>query len=347
VSLWIYTVLLVAVSAGLSAVLIVLLRPILVQYTLARPNARSSHNVPTPQGAGLAVVGASLACSIVGWQLMAAPPGAPPPYAISLVLAVLGLAAVGFIDDIAPLPPLVRLIVQTAACLGLLLALPDGARALPFLPYPLEALIQLVGLVWFVNLVNFMDGIDGMTVAGVVPILAGISVFAAWPELVQGTAALTELIVALALIGALIGFAPFNHHVAKVFLGDVGSLAIGGVAGWLLLSLACRGQLIAALILALYYLSDTTTTLFLRWRRGVRLSDAHREHFYQRAIARGMSVPQVISRVWALNGALMLLALTAGVLDRIWLQIVCLTIAGWLTFSTLRYFRGQSSGSAP
>ncbi len=339
--------LLVAASAGLSAVLIVLLRPILVQYALARPNARSSHAVPTPQGAGLAVIGAALACSIVGWQLMAASPGASPAYAISLVFAVLGLAAVGFIDDIAPLPPLVRLIVQTAACLGLLLALPDGARALPFLPYPLEALIQLVGLVWFVNLVNFMDGIDGMTVAGVVPILAGVSVFAAWPGLDPGMAASTELVIALALMGALIGFAPFNSHVAKVFLGDVGSLAIGGVVGWLLLSLACRGQLIVTLILALYYLSDTTITLFRRWRRGVRLSDAHREHFYQRAIASGMSVPQVIARVWGLNGALVLLALTAGVLDRVWLQIVCLTIAAGLTFLTLRNFQGQSSGSAP
>ena len=60
-----------------------------------------------------------------------------------------------------------------------------------------------------------------------------------------------------------------------------------------------------------------------------------------------MSVPHVIARVWGLNGALVLLALTARMFDRVWLQIVCLTIGAGLTFSTLRYFQGQSSGSAP
>jgi len=75
-------------------------------------------------------------------------------------------------------------------------------------------------------------------------------------------------IVAAALCGAMIGFAPFNRPVAKVFLGDVGSLPIGLLLGWCLLELAFRQHVIAALLLPLYYLADATMTL-LRRRRSV------------------------------------------------------------------------------
>ncbi len=319
--------------------LIHLLRPMLIRFAMAHPNPRSSHSVPTPQGAGLAVVGATLICSIAAMQLLAVGHSAAAPNIIAFGLAIVGLAAIGFVDDIAPLPLLSRLAVQTVACLGLLLALPVGARALPFVPYPLEALISLVGLVWFVNLTNFMDGIDGMSVAGILPILAGISLLAGWSD----PAAAVDATIALALAGALIGFAPFNRHVAKVFLGDAGSLAIGGIAGWLLLSLSGRAQLIASLILGLYYLSDTTVTLLLRWFRGESLGQAHGEHFYQRGVARGLRVQQVVAHVWALNCALLLLALCAGSTARLWVQLACLAIGAALTAWMLRHFRGHSS----
>jgi hypothetical protein len=66
----------------------------------------------------------------------------------------------------------------------------------------------------------------------------------------------------------------------------------------------------AALILPLYYLADATITLARRWRRGERLSDAHRKHFYQLAIARGFTVPEVTASVLTLNVVLTLLAFT-------------------------------------
>ena len=65
-------------------------------------------------------------------------------------------------------------------------------------------------------------------------------------------------VVALALCGALIGFAPFNRPVARIFLGDVGSLPIGLLLGWLLVLLAGSGHLAAAMMLPLYYLADAT-----------------------------------------------------------------------------------------
>ena len=323
-------------SALLSAVLVVLLRPLLVRYALARPNARSSHTVPTPQGAGIAVVAATLTCLVAWWAVHSIATGHAQANVVVFALATTGLAAIGFIDDVAPLSARVRLIVQTGACLGLLQALPDGVRALPFLPYPIEVVVSLIGLVWFVNLTNFMDGIDGMTVAGIVPMLAGVGLLA----LNANVGATTDAVIALTLAGALIGFAPYNHPIAKVFLGDVGSLAIGGMTGWLLLSLSCRGGLIAAVILALYYLADTTLTLFQRWWRGAQVGQAHREHFYQQATKRGLGVVQVISRVWLLNGALLVLALVAGTTQYIGLQLFCLGLASILTIALLRHFRG-------
>src|SRR5206468_5619874 len=137
----------------------------------------------------------------------------------------------------------------------------------------------IVGGVWFVNLVNFMDGLDWMTVAEVVPITACLAMLGLIGALPAGPA-----LTAAALLGAMLGFAPFNKPVARLFLGDVGSLPIGLLLGWLLLRLAASGQLVAALILPLFYLADATVTL--AWRLAARRPfwQAHRTHFYQRAI---------------------------------------------------------------
>ena len=97
----------------------------------------------------------------------------------------------------------------------------------------------------------------------------------------------------------MLGFAPFNKPVARLFLGDVGSLPIGLLLGWLLLQLAAKGHLAAALILPLYYLADATITLACRIARGEPIWQAHRTHFYQRATDNGFSVPAIVTRVFA------------------------------------------------
>jgi UDP-N-acetylmuramyl pentapeptide phosphotransferase/UDP-N-acetylglucosamine-1-phosphate transferase len=85
--------------------------------------------------------------------------------------------------------------------------------------------------------VNFMDGIDWMTVAEVLPVTAGLAILG-----VLGALPPYGIIAALALFGATLGFAPFNRPVARLFLGDVGSLPLGLLIGWLLLLLAARGH---------------------------------------------------------------------------------------------------------
>ena len=107
----------------------------------------------------------------------------------------------------------------------------------------------------------------------------------------------------------MLGFAYFNRPTAKLFLGDVGSLPIGLLVGWLLVLLAGHGHLAAALLLPLYYLADATLTLIRRLSRGERIWQAHRTHYYQRATDRGFSVTQIVTRVFAVNVCLAGLAL--------------------------------------
>jgi UDP-N-acetylmuramyl pentapeptide phosphotransferase/UDP-N-acetylglucosamine-1-phosphate transferase len=139
-----------------------------------------------------------------------------------------------------------------AIAVGIVLAsLPVDFRLIPILPVWPERILLLIGGLWFVNLVNFMDGLDWITVAEVIPVTAALALFGFYGQLPPDAA-----LAALALCGAMIGFAPFNRPVAKLFLGDVGSLPIGLLVGWCLLQLAGSGHLAAALLLPLYYLAD-------------------------------------------------------------------------------------------
>jgi UDP-N-acetylmuramyl pentapeptide phosphotransferase/UDP-N-acetylglucosamine-1-phosphate transferase len=163
--------------------------------------------------------------------------------------------------------------------------------------------MMLLAGMWFVNLTNFMDGIDWMTVAEFVPVTAGLALIG-----LSGALPMEGVILALALCGGLLGFAPFNKPVARLFLGDVGSLPIGLMVSWLLVTLAGRGHVAAALTLPLYYGSDTTLTLLRRLIARETVWQAHRNHFYQRAADRGVNVRAVVLRVFAVNVALVVLA---------------------------------------
>ena len=243
-------ILTLAVAAVFSAGFVVAMMPILRRYAVARPNVRSSHAEPTPQGAGLAVVLATVLATVIG--LVFAGPGNDVAREAAIVLvASLILAATGAIDDLRPLGPFAKLVPQVlAVALVIVFAAPADARLFPVLPFALERVLAVLAGVWFVNLVNFMDGIDWITVAGCGVPLAALAVLGGM-TISQGVAA---PLLAGALCGALIGFSPFNKPVARVFLGDVGSLPIGLILGYGLYRLALAGHLAAALILPLYYL---------------------------------------------------------------------------------------------
>ncbi|WP_246742703.1 MraY family glycosyltransferase [Microvirga splendida] len=285
-------------SALVSALLILILKPLLVRYALARPNARSSHKIPTPQGGGIAVIGA---CLLVTGAALLTGNALPASFTV-VIVATLMLALVGAVDDIRPLPAIPRLLLQIAAVTAVVVA--SDMRVLPeSVPLAVEQALLVVGGVWFVNLVNFMDGLDWITVAEMVPVTAFIAplYFVAVASLPKEANVSEVMFVAASLCGALLGFAPFNKPVARLFLGDVGSLPIGLLVGWMLLQLAGTGALAAALLLPLYYLMDATITLLRRLRRGEKVWEAHRSHFYQKATDNGFSALGVSAHVFGLN----------------------------------------------
>ena len=328
----------VATAALLSGGLIKVLWPWFSTYALARPNARSLHRTPTPQGGGIAVVAATLAVAWAAAILVPSLVGEEWRNFAALSGAVLLLAAVGSVDDVRELPPLSRLTVQFCA-VGLVIAsMPFDTRIVAWLPWWIERAALVLAGCRFVNLVNFMDGIDWMTVAEVLPITGAVVLLG-----VLGFIASLPMLVALALFGAMLGFAPFNKPVARLFLGDVGSLPIGLLLGWLLLQLAAAGYLAAAIILPLYYLADSTLTLLRRLAQGERVWQAHRTHFYQRATDGGFSVGGVIARVFLLNLVLVGFALISVAEARPLAGLILLALgSAFVTWLLASFARGRN-----
>lgn len=258
---------------------------------LDRPNARSSHVVPTPRGGGLG----ALPPILLGWGLLAfllhgPDPLNDPDWRWPAVIGAVLLAAVSWRDDRGHVPVRVRLLAQLAAILPVAWLLP-GPVAQGWLPGWLDLALAVVAWVWFANLYNFMDGIDGITGVETVALGCGLAAVAAT------VGPMDEAGFGLVLAAGAAGFLVWNWHPARVFLGDVGSVPFGYLAGGLLLALAGAGHWAAAVILPLYYLADATLTLLRRLARGEAVWRAHREHFYQRAVQGGLSHAAVAARV--------------------------------------------------
>ncbi|MCZ6774788.1 MAG: glycosyltransferase family 4 protein [Proteobacteria bacterium] len=257
------------------------------------PNSRSSHVQPKPRGGGLALLPVLFVawCGAVLW-LDAAPPG------FWLVLLGAGLLiVVSCLDDLRNLPAGLRLLVQTAA-VALGLAGMDGSGLVfqGLLPPLVDHIAAAVLWLWFVNLFNFMDGIDGIAGVEAMSLALGLVLvggLARWDAPMLAHPAL--------LAAATLGFLVWNWAPAKLFLGDVGSVPLGYLLGWLLLLAAMEGQWAAALILPLYYLSDATVTIVKRGIRRAKIWQAHKEHFYQRAVQGGWSHARVATGVLICN----------------------------------------------
>jgi UDP-N-acetylmuramyl pentapeptide phosphotransferase/UDP-N-acetylglucosamine-1-phosphate transferase len=299
----VFWVAIVTASAVFCAIGILVLKPILVRHMLAHPNARSSHKTPTPQGAGFAVMAGVLAIS-AGALLLVPLPG---PSLVPVLVGAGALTLIGGLDDAHALSVAWRLLAQTLIAAGVVFMLPSDFQVLPdFLPIGPERALLVVGVVGLVNAVNFLDGLDWMTVAQVVPMTLGVAILC-----LIGAVSLSVGLLALALLGAILGFAWFNKHPAQIFLGDAGSLPIGLVLAFLVTCVA-EAHIVSAILLALYTLADSAVTLIRRLRAGEHIFSAHRSHFYQRAVAAGLLVPQVTARVFWLGIWLMTLAIAAA-----------------------------------
>jgi UDP-N-acetylmuramyl pentapeptide phosphotransferase/UDP-N-acetylglucosamine-1-phosphate transferase len=231
---------------------------------ISQPNERSLHKSPVPRIGGIAIW--------AGW--FAAWPGAIVSWA--WLAPIVCVIAVSLIDDWRGLPAYLRLSVHAGAGLAAAAPYHDLTAALGWALVAFDALV----IAWMANLYNFMDGADGL--AGVM----GTIGFAAYSfaAMLAGQSELATLCAALAV--ACAAFLAFNRPPARLFMGDVGAVGLGFVAGVVGLhgySGEVWGWWFPPLVFA-PFIVDSSVTLARRWRRGDSLARPHREHFYQRAI---------------------------------------------------------------
>ena len=292
-----------AVSAVLGPLVLLALRR---GQVLDTPTQRSSHDVPTPRGGGLAPAVASTAAILVV-------PAVDGSARTAVLVAALSFGLIGLAEDVRGVPPLPRLGWQLVAAALALLWLLDGLTGHLAWQVVFGAGC-LLWLVAFVNAFNFMDGINGISAAQT--LVAGLAWFAV------GEA---EDVPALAAGGALIAaatlaFVPLNFPRAQLFLGDVGSYFIGA---WLaaLAVVGMRAGLAPEAVLAplSLYLADTGTVIVRRVRAAEPWYLPHRSHTYQRLTALGWShtrTTAVIALIMAACSALGAVALADSLVLR-------------------------------
>jgi glycosyltransferase WbpL len=266
------------------------------------PNDRSAHSVPTPRVGGVGIMAIFVPAGLV-WSLATGIKSA------TVVLAATGaISLLGFVDDVRPLTARVRFAVQALAALAVVWArreaLSGGATLLP-LPDWVLAPLAILWIVWMTNLYNFMDGIDGLA--------AGQTIFASL-GLAAGMAAAGSVDSAsllLLLAAASGGFLLFNFPPASIFMGDVGSTAIGFFLACVPFLPSARPVPVEAVgIAAGLFILDATTTLIRRMRNGESWYEAHRSHWYQRPLSLG--VPHRTITLWAYAGMILLAIASAA-----------------------------------
>jgi len=230
---------------------------------LDQPGERRSHSVATPRGGGIAIVLALL--------VAAAALALRHPHQIVLLAAFgIGLvlvAGIGLIDDHRPLSPWLRLGVQALAATVLAAGVAGTYGSFG------TALVAFIAVMVLTNVWNFMDGINGIAASQTALAAAGLSVAVggAWGWL------------ALALVAACVGFLPFNFPQARIFLGDVGSGALGyALAVLAVVAYADHAMPWPLVLLPLSaFIVDSGLTLLRRLLRGERWWTPHTQHAYQ------------------------------------------------------------------
>lgn len=294
---------------------------------LDRPNERSSHSAPMPRGGGLAILLSSILTLLAGSALHQV----EPRHALAIIPGLIILGTVGWLDDHGGVGAGTRLAMHLLSATAALTVL-GGFPALRIGQSEVHlglagAAVAAVGIVWSINLFNFMDGIDG--IAG----SQGVIIFGAGGLLFHVRGAPSLATTSFVLAAACSGFLYWNWPPARIFMGDVGS----GALGFAIAVLAVAGErgggvpLLTFGMLGAVFLADATITLVRRVRRGQNLAVAHRDHAYQRmARAWGAHRPVTLGAgVTSLGIAGVALATTVwpDLLTVSWLGVI-LTLAG-------------------
>lgn len=256
------------------------------------PNERSNHKIPVPRGAGIVIIFAMNALLFV----FAVYNNYFNAQILSLIISLLFIASVFFVEDIITLKIHYRLISQIlVVAFGMYFILGKEVIIFPYLPDFINYIIVFISWLWFINLYNFMDGIDGITATETIAICFGVILIS--HHLQQ----IIPIEIATIIIVSMIVFLLFNWSPAKVFIGDGGSVALGFLIGLLLIRIAHFTNVLVSITLALYYLSDSGITIVKRMMKGEAIWLAHSDHFYQKAIRKGMSAKLIVCLISIVN----------------------------------------------
>jgi UDP-GlcNAc:undecaprenyl-phosphate GlcNAc-1-phosphate transferase len=279
------------------------------------PNQRSSHARPVPNGGGVAIV----AAFFIGYAALYVHGSLAEAHLVGFALAALGIAAVGFFDDIGRIRTFVlKLMVQVlAACILVAFGLVFHTWSLPWIgAIDLGIWGPLLTVAWVValtNVVNFMDGLDGL--AGGTCAVAAL--FLGFVTSIAGS--VFVYLFCYVIAAATLGFLAFNFPRARIFMGDVGSQFLGFVFAALAIIAAehdaSRTSFLVVPLLFFHFIFDTTFTMIRRALRGEDITQAHRSHLYQLLNQCGWSHAQVSALhfvMTALQGAAALWLIRLG-----------------------------------
>jgi UDP-GlcNAc:undecaprenyl-phosphate/decaprenyl-phosphate GlcNAc-1-phosphate transferase len=284
-----------------------------------RPSARKVHTRPIPYLGGMAFFTAMSAALIYGFW------AAPHVFAdihnevIILYLAAAAFHLLGIFDDVFGLPASFKLVVQTILAVVVVycgfsitqMTSPFGGTI------PLGWLGGALSVIWIlaiVNAINFIDGLDGLA--------AGVVFFAALANLLIALDPWQNFVcvISLVLIGATLGFLPYNFSPASIFMGDAGSLYLGVLLAGSALGSNMKGATVMSLSLPLVILAlplvDAALTVIRRGRRGKHIFKADREHLHHRLLRLGFTAKQVVLTVYGLCFLLSMAAVLASKLPR-------------------------------
>ncbi|NOT00999.1 MAG: undecaprenyl/decaprenyl-phosphate alpha-N-acetylglucosaminyl 1-phosphate transferase [Phycisphaerales bacterium] len=319
------TMLALGCSFALSAVATWLVRSIARRRGfIDQPGGHKQHHAPVALGGGIAITWTVVTLISAGtllamaWSRGAAPDWLPPffrmhldginekaPVLFAILAGVVVLHVVGFIDDVRPLGPAVKMVVQTIV--ALFVAVFAGVRVLDLetLPVWCSILLTVVWIVGVTNAFNFLDNMDGLS--------AGVAVIAGTIFAATGIAGgqIFVPVFTLILVGALLGFLLFNFQPATIFMGDSGSLVVGYLMAVLIAlttfydptrSLKPAGVFLPLVVLAVP-VYDAVSVCVHRLRAGVSIFRGDRRHFSHRLVQRGLSERAAVLTIYLATAA--------------------------------------------
>jgi UDP-GlcNAc:undecaprenyl-phosphate GlcNAc-1-phosphate transferase len=296
-----------AVALALALILTPLARRLaLAVHDIDAPEGEKIHEHSTPRMGGAAVYLAFAICLTIFVPLT------KPVIGVLVGGAV--AVAIGIVDELFTLEPASHLAGQIAAA-GIGIAAGIGVVRTISIPFssltspgqevwfPLGVAFTFFWLVGMMNTMNFLDGLDGLA-AGVAALAALLlAVWAAEPKrfgLPVGH--YQDLVLAIALVGALLGFLPYNWHQAKIFLGDSGSMFLGFAVG--ALSIVGATKLGTALLILIIPVLDVLWAIVRRQMRGRSFLTGDKQHVYHRMLDLGLSHTGTVLLLYLLCGAL-------------------------------------------